>query len=62
MGNATSAKVSVEMQAERDTKNTIRFAETAAEDEQKVGTIYVPKSTLADLGNPSTITLTIESA
>lgn len=41
----------VTMKMEKATKNTIRFTEVLASelDAPKVGTIYVPKSTLAEL-------------
>jgi len=35
---------------ERETKNTIRFAEVPEGEETIVGTIYVPKATLKSLG------------
>lgn len=43
-------KVSFEM--EKDTKNTIRFKEVVGGplDTPKVGTIYVPKATLKEIG------------
>jgi len=62
--------VTVAMDAERDTKNTRRFAEveangaTATPDgaEYLLGTLYVPKSTLDLLGNPQSIEVTIKAA
>ena len=47
---------------EKATKNTIRFAEVLASelDAPKVGTIYIPKSTLGEIGWKEGDTLTIE--
>ena len=55
-------KITFEM--EKATKNTIRFAEILASelDAPKVGTIYVPKSTLGELGWKEGDVLTIELA
>jgi hypothetical protein len=44
---------------ERETKNTIRYAEQGADAEQAVGTLYVKKSALAKVGNPETIGVVI---
>lgn len=46
------SKVSVSFELEKETKNTIRFKETVADmlDTPKVGTIYVPKATLKEIG------------
>lgn len=43
-------KVAFEM--EKATKNTIRFTETLASelDAPKIGSVYIPKSTLGELG------------
>lgn len=45
-------KIIVQFVAERDTKNTIRFAEvlTGPLDTPKIGTLYVSKGTLKELG------------
>ena len=55
-------KITFEM--EKATKNTIRFAEILASelDAPKIGTIYVPKSTLGELGWKEGDALTIELA
>lgn len=44
--------MTIRMTMEKATKNTIRFAEVLASelDAPKLGTIYVPKSTLAEIG------------
>lgn len=46
------AKVTVKFEMEKDTKNTIRFKEVVPGplDTPKVGTIYVPKATLKEIG------------
>lgn len=53
-------KITFEM--EKATKNTIRFAEVLASelDAPKLGSIYVPKSTLGELEWKEGDTLTIE--
>ena len=47
---------------EKATKNTIRFAEVLESefDAPKIGSIYIPKSTLGELGWKEGDTLTIE--
>lgn len=54
----------VTFEVERVTKNTIRFSEvlTSTIDVPKVGTIYVPKATLKDLGYTDGKQLVIELA
>lgn len=44
--------VTVSFEMEKDTKNTIRFKEVLSGplDVPKVGTVYVPKSTLKEIG------------
>ena len=46
------AKTTVRFEMEKETKNTIRFKETVGSilDTPKIGTIYVPKSTLKEVG------------
>jgi hypothetical protein len=44
---------------EKETKNKVRFEEPG--DQQQLGTVYVPKSTLAALGNPDRLTVTLEA-
>lgn len=46
------AKTTVKFEMEKDTKNTIRFKEKVPGplDTPKVGTVYVPKSTLKEIG------------
>lgn len=46
------AKVTVSFEMEKDTKNTIRFKEVVPGplDAPKIGTVYVPKATLKEIG------------
>jgi hypothetical protein len=63
MANAVAAKaVEVTLNAERETKNTVRFAEQGDPEDHAVGTIYVPKATLDRIGNPTSIRVSIEPA
>ena len=45
-------KMKVTFQMEKATKNTIRFEEALENtlDAPKIGTLYIPKSTLAEIG------------
>lgn len=45
-------KITVSFEMEKDTKNTIRFREVVPGplDTPKIGTIYVPKVTLKEIG------------
>jgi hypothetical protein len=45
---------------EKETKSMVRFAEP--HDQPVLGTIYVPKSTLARLGNPDAISVELSAA
>lgn len=47
---------------EKETKNTVRFAEKIGENPAIVGTIYIQKYALNKLGNPKQIKVTIEKA
>lgn len=40
----------IEFTKEKETKNTIRFMEITDEGEAVVGTIYIPKTTLKEIG------------
>lgn len=52
----------ITLKMEKATKNTIRFEEILENelDAPKIGSIYIPKSTLAELGWKEGKTLTIE--
>lgn len=66
MATTKTAPVVATFEFERDTKNTVRFAEQLAGefDAPKIGQLYVPKSTLGQLGFESgnTLKVTIEIA
>lgn len=49
----------ITLKRERETKNKVRFLEPGEPHEHRVGTLYVPKKTLAALGNPPALTLTL---
>lgn len=51
----------IKFEQERETKNTIRFQELAPDVEsQKIGTLYVKKSVLKELGYSEDKTLIVE--
>lgn len=52
----------ITLEREKETTNKVRFSEPGEPHEHHLGTLYVPKSTLAKLGNPAQITLTLEPA
>ena len=55
--------VTLSFTKDRDTKNTVRFAETVAEgDPSRIDTIYVQKHFLKDLGykDGDTVNVTVE--
>ncbi len=55
--------VTITLKRQKDTKNTVRFEEVEREDAALVvGTLYVQKHAVHALGNPDTITLTIQPA
>ena len=58
------AKVNAVFTMEKATKNTIRFAEVLENelDAPKIGSVYIPKSTLGELGwaEGKNITITID--
>lgn len=45
---------------EKETKGTWRYKETAEEGKAVIGTLYIRKAALADLGNPNTLIVTLE--
>jgi hypothetical protein len=55
--------VTVTLIQDKETENTIRFQEPKSPSKPAlIGTLYVPKTTIADLGNPSSITVTVAAA
>ena len=60
MATATKTKpLTLDFTVERGTKRTMRFQEVTDNDHPVVGTLYVQKDALAELGNPETLTVTI---
>lgn len=55
-------KLVVEMEVERETKNTKRFTEIESDNPPILGTQYVQLWALRRLGNPTRIRVTIEAA
>lgn len=47
---------------ERDTKTTTRYSEDGEKTDHTIGTLYVKQSALKKIGNPETLTVTIESS
>lgn len=59
----TAKELTINFIQERETKNTVRFAEEESLDGPPVvGTLYVQKYALRRLGNPAKITITISAA
>ena len=57
------AEVKIRFEREKDTKNTVRFAEAAADgDPLVVGTLYVQKFVVKELGQPEAVEVTIRPA
>jgi hypothetical protein len=48
------------LERDKETKRTVRFREIDGGEE--IGTPYIPKSTLAQLGEPQRITITLAAA
>ena len=65
-GKDANGSVEVTLSVERTTANTIRFAEDLANefDAPKLGTLYVPKATLGQIGfgEGNSIKVTVEIA
>ena len=49
----------VKFKVERETKNTVRYAEDAPEDKQVIGTLYLKKTALPD-PFPQAVTVIVE--
>ncbi len=47
---------------EKETKNKVRYTELGEPHTHRVGTIYIIKSTAAQLGNPQRITVSLAAA
>lgn len=57
---AAAKQITVKFTQERETKNTVRYAEDGDPDTHAVGTLYVQKSHLEKIGTPETLTVTIK--
>lgn len=55
-----AASIQVELVKDRETKNTVRYAEEG--EDTILGIVYIPKTTLAEIGTPDRISITIEAA
>jgi hypothetical protein len=56
------SSVVLRFERERETRNTVRFHELAGEDaEPLVGSLYVRKEALAQLGDPDELTVTVHA-
>ena len=55
-------KIEFEAEAEKTTKNTIRYQEVTDTHPPYVNTLYIQKWALAQLGNPKRIKVTIRPA
>jgi hypothetical protein len=57
-------QLTVKFVRERETKNTVRFAEVPRDPKQPealvVGTLYVQKAALDEIGTPDNLTVTIQ--
>lgn len=53
------ANIVLEFEKERDTKNTVRYQEVG--DVHSVGTLYIQKHAVKELGNPEKITVEIKA-
>lgn len=63
MATKKSKSVSAEFTQDRETKGTFRFREDEEDKANQVmGSAYLKKEAAAKLGNPESITITIESA
>lgn len=55
--------VTVTLVQDKETPGTIRYQEPKSPDKPAlIGTLYVPKTTIAELGNPSSISVTVAPA
>ena len=59
-GVGTMHRIELKFEAERETKNTMRFAEVESDEHPAaVGTLYVSKFTLRQMDNPTKLVVTI---
>jgi hypothetical protein len=62
MAPKATATTTVNFTVERETKNKVRFAEDGKPESHHIGTLYVSKATMAKMGNPESISVTIKAA
>lgn len=55
------SELALSFRRERETKNTVRFSEDGDEAEQAIGTLYLKKEALEQLGNPEELTVTVRA-
>lgn len=60
MAAITETAVRVVLERDKETKRTVRYAEQS--DNPRVGMVYVPNGTVAELGNPAAIEITLTRA
>ncbi len=61
MAKDPSKLFTVSFVKDKDTKSTVRFQEETGEDAPKIGTLYVQKHALNQLGNPTAVSVTVEA-
>lgn len=52
--------VTVTLVVDKETKNTVRYAEGG--DAPRIGMLYIPKHTITEMGSPERITLRVAAA
>jgi hypothetical protein len=55
-------EITVQLVRERETKNTVRYAEVEGEDAQVLGVLYVQKHAVRRLGSPERVEVRIRKA
>ena len=63
MATAKPKHIVLSFEQDKETKGTRRFAEDAPDGERPtIGSIYITKTALAELGDPTAVTVTVEAA
>lgn len=62
MTEPVTEPVTVVLDREKATKNTVRYAERNGDEPTRIGTLYLQKATVAALGDPQAITITVDAA
>lgn len=55
----TAPTLTVDMARDKETKGTVRYAEQGPD--PRIGLLYVPKKTVAELGDPDRIRVTLDA-